>query len=63
MIESSGTHQGFSLTERGLKEDEPALKDRADMRGHEEGSDWLGSPTRPHIMELWTGKYARLCNK
>ena len=28
-----------------------------------EGSDWLGSMTGPHIKELWTGMYARLCSK
>jgi hypothetical protein len=28
-----------------------------------EGSDWLGSLTRPHTMEVWTGMYARLCSK
>ena len=33
------------------------------MRGREGGSDWLEPTTGPHIMELWTGKYARLCNK
>jgi hypothetical protein len=28
-----------------------------------EGSDWLGSMTRPHTKEVWTGMYARLCSK
>ena len=29
----------------------------------EKDSDWLGSYTGPHIKEVWTGKYARLCSK
>jgi hypothetical protein len=29
----------------------------------EEDSDWLGSSTRPHTKEVWTGKIARLCSK
>src|SRR3954464_7913383 len=33
------------------------------MRGREGGSDWLGPTTGPHIMKMWSGKYARLCNK
>ena len=56
VIESSGTHQGFSLPERGLNGGEPAPNDRADIWGRREGSDWLGSSTRPHNIELWTGK-------
>jgi hypothetical protein len=28
-----------------------------------EGSEWLGSMTGPHTMEVWTGMYARLCSK
>ena len=63
VIESSGTHQGFSLPERGLNGGDPTPKDRADIWGRGEGSDWLGPTTGPHIMALWTGKYARLCNK
>ena len=58
VIESSGTHRCFSLPERGLNGGEPALKDRADIRGRGKNSDWLGSPTGPHIKELWTGKIA-----
>ena len=29
----------------------------------EEGSDWLGSYTGPHTMEVWTGTYARLVTR
>jgi hypothetical protein len=29
----------------------------------EKDSDWLGSSTRPHTKEVWTGKIARLCSK
>ena len=43
VIEFSGNHQGFSLPERGLNGGEPTLKDRADICGRREGSDWLGS--------------------
>jgi hypothetical protein len=37
-----------------------------ELGGHalcEEGSDWLGSLTRPHTKEVWTGMYAQLCSK
>jgi hypothetical protein len=29
----------------------------------EKNGDWLGSSTRPHTKEVWTGKYAQLCSK
>jgi hypothetical protein len=28
-----------------------------------EGSNWLGSMTGPHTMEVWTGMYNQLCSK
>jgi hypothetical protein len=33
------------------------------LRVAEKNGDWLGSSTGPHTKEVWTGKYARLCNK